>query len=256
MNTFRLSAAFLALSFVALAPAWADWNIGDPYKMHYPQLPDPNGWDVNSTYYIGVADDWLCTGSGPVTDIHAWFSWRGDQDATPEFVHVQIWSDDRSGQFSKPGQPLWHKDFSAEDPNLKVRFWGQGDQGWYDPSTGSFVQHDHQNIFQLNVLIDPTEAFVQEQGNIYWLELSVKFPLGTPPNIQVGWKTSISPQFEDDAVWREITMGAPNWREIREPITGKSLDMAFVITPEPNTLVLLLGAGLMVLALRRLRTKG
>ena len=52
-------------------PALADWDIGDGHKMHYPQLPDPNGWDVNLTGNK-VFDDWRCGGSGPVDDIHFW----------------------------------------------------------------------------------------------------------------------------------------------------------------------------------------
>ena len=44
-------------------PVLADWDIGDGHKMHYPQLPDPNGWDVNITNTL-VFDDWQCGGSG------------------------------------------------------------------------------------------------------------------------------------------------------------------------------------------------
>jgi hypothetical protein len=242
MNTIRLGVALLAI-FALPAMALADWDIGDPHKMHYPQLPDPNGWDVSSTYYIGVADDWRCSQTGPVSDIHAWFSWKDDVEAMPEFVHAQIWSDDRSGPFSKPGEILWHKDFLPTDPNLSVRYWGAGDQGWYNPAMQEILLHNHENIYQLNLLIDPAEAFVQQKDTIYWLEMSVKFPLGT--TAQLGWKTSLSPHFEDDAVWREIVVGGvPVWHEIYDPISGKSLDMAFVITPEPGTIVMLLAAGL------------
>jgi hypothetical protein len=244
MNAVRWTVVLLAIFALPAGTVLADWNIGDPHKMHYPQLPDLNGWDVSSTYYIGVADDWRCSQTGPVTDIHTWFSWFNDEEWLPEFVHAQIWTDDRSGPFSKPGKILWHKDFTMTDPNLNVRFWGQGDQGWYNPATGEIMPNNHKNIYQLNLWIDPAEAFIQQEGTIYWLELSVKFPLGTPPYIQAGWKTSISPHFEDDAVWREIVEGGtPVWQEIFDPFTGESLDMAFVITPEPGTIVMLLGAG-------------
>ncbi|KPK49772.1 MAG: hypothetical protein AMK72_03760, partial [Planctomycetes bacterium SM23_25] len=69
--------------------ARADWNVGDGHKMHYPQLPDPNGWDVRLSYFdppaggVGesgriLADDWKCTGTGPLNDVHFWGSWKGD----------------------------------------------------------------------------------------------------------------------------------------------------------------------------------
>ena len=254
MSFARLSLLSLVVLATAAAPVLADWDIGDSYKMHYPQLPDPNGWDVSNTYYTGVADDWLCTESGPVSDIHVWYSWFNDVPDVPEFLHVGIWTDDRTGEFSKPGTRLWHKDFLVDDPGVSVRPWGTGDQGWYDPVTGFMDPNNHQETWQLNLLIDPQEAFVQTQGNIYWLEVSVKLPLGTES--QLGWKTSMSEHFEDDAVWYEVGSPTPAWQEITDPVTGVSLDMAFVITPEPGTLVLLgmASLGLVVYVLRRRRS--
>jgi hypothetical protein len=222
-------------------PAMADWDIGDPHKMHYPQLPDPNGWDVNATYYIGVADDWMCSGTGPVEDIHFWGSWLGDMPDMIEFFHVQIWSnvpdpDGEGPEYSHPGELLWHYDFY----DWTERFWEDGDQGWYDPTVPWWEEHNHFATYQYNLYIDPAEAFVQEEGEIYWLEISAKLPLGS--QAQWGWKTSID-HWEDDATWHETPAG-PNWFEIRDPITYESLDMAFVITPAPGALALLGLAGL------------
>ncbi len=47
---------------VAAGTVLAHWDPGDTYKMHYPQLPDPNGFDVSLAF--DLADDWLCTLSG------------------------------------------------------------------------------------------------------------------------------------------------------------------------------------------------
>ena len=60
-------------------PAWADWQPGDGHKMHFPQLPDENGWDVKGCEGICLADDWECSESGPVTDIHFWGSWKNGE---------------------------------------------------------------------------------------------------------------------------------------------------------------------------------
>ena len=63
----------------ASCTALADWNVGDPYKMHFPQLPDPGGWDVAFSDWVPqLADDWQCTETGPVDDVHIWYSWEGD----------------------------------------------------------------------------------------------------------------------------------------------------------------------------------
>lgn len=231
----------VAVVALTAAPVLADWDPGDPHKMHYPQLPDMNGWDVRATYYVGVADDWTCTGTGPVTDFHIWASWKGDMVAQPEFIHTAIYLDDRTNpDFSRPGQEVWHYDW-YNPAEYTVRYWGDGDQGWYDPAFGEVIDQDHMGVWQYNFDIDPANAFVQEAGNIYWLEISMKFPLGE--TALFGWKTSASPHHEDDAVWREITGGPNVWHEIRDPYTSESLDLAFVITPEPSTLGLLaLGA--------------
>ena len=73
----------------------------------------------------------------------------------------------------------------------------------------------------------------------------------TGVNSQIGWKTSLD-HWNDDAVF----MGSDGlWHEFRDPVTGVSLDMAFVITPEPGTLVLLAAAGIGLLLFARRRSK-
>ncbi len=49
----------------------------DGHKMHFPQLPDEDGWDVNATQPQVLADDWTCSQTGWVKDIHFWGSWQG-----------------------------------------------------------------------------------------------------------------------------------------------------------------------------------
>ena len=72
-----------------------------------------------------------------------------------------------------------------------------------------------------------------------------------------GWKTSRE-AWNDDAVWGDD--GYPynmNWQELIYPsnhpaYAGESIDLAFVIVPEPATLaVLLIGGGLALLGRRR-----
>jgi len=247
----------VALTFLA-APATADWNVGDPFKMHFPQLPDPNGWDVNFMAPKVLADDWLCTESGPVSDVHFWFSAQYDNEMIPfqiDNIHVSIHDNkpaDPVIPFSRPGALLWARDFGPNE--FTARFWGTGQQGWYDPNTGQWNWPDHQGIGQVNIKIPPTAAaplFEQKRGEIYWLDLSVKAhsEQGTFP-VHLGWKTSRE-HFMDDAVWADIpTSGEPMvWRPLTDPRVPSgeppvSLDMAFVITPEPGTVAMLVGAGL------------
>jgi len=232
---------------VATSFALADWDVGDPYKMHYPQLPDPMGLDVNFISPKVLADDWLCTESGLVSDIHFWFSSRYDEQFVIDNIHVSIHDDDRTGFYSKPGNLLWEYDFSPQE--FRVREYGFGDQGWYDPNTGELIEFDHMLIWQANIVKIP-EPFYQKEGTIYWLDLSVKAtsPDGTEP-AQLGWKTSLD-YFEDVPVWADVDAGAvPEWQELIPP-TVYLPDLAFVITPEPATILLFL-AGVVSLVRRR-----
>ena len=76
---------------------YCPWNPGDPYKMHYPQLPDEAGWSVNATAPYFLADDFMCSETGWIKDIHFWGSWRsGNEGALIGFV-VSLHSDIPAG---------------------------------------------------------------------------------------------------------------------------------------------------------------
>lgn len=230
----------------------ADWNEGDGHKMHFPQLPDPTGWDVDFTRTF-VADDWLCTQSGPVDDIHFWLSWRGGVPGGVDQVWVRIWPDipdpDGTGPaYSMPdksGEPLFDRIFQNTDLTIRL-LQDFGPQGWYSPYADEMVAPpDHFDAFQVN--IDPIpDPFIQEEGTIYWLELHV---VPQQQDTFAGWKTT-QDHFNDDAVWQD-TDG--NSIELYDPLAQPpvSLDMAFVITPEPMSLGLLAVGGAAMLRRRR-----
>lgn len=231
--------AFLGVLCLTIAPAMADWNVGDPYKMHYPQLPDPTGWDVYNMYGKILADDWLCTETGPVLDFHFWGSWQQDYVGVITDIDMSIHSNDTSGPYSKPGELLWYR--SIVPGQFTMRPYGTGDQGWYNPNTGWYVEHDHQQYFQINIE-DIVNPFIQQVGTIYWVDVSIH-----TTGAVWGWKTSLQ-HFEDDAVWGDAYDNPIQWNELRDPITQQSLDLAFVITPEPAAVSLV---GVALLLLRR-----
>jgi hypothetical protein len=239
----RLSICVGAIILISGGALFADWNPGDPYKMHYPQLPDLGGWDVYAEWPKGIADDWLCTESGYVSDIHFWGSWKGDANGTTGNVYVGIYDNDTSGLFPKPGNALWEHTFNQDDYISK--WYASGDQGWYNPGTGNHILNDHENVYQYNIPIVP-DPFYQEEGNTYWLMISMDYH-----ECFWGWKTSGSEQFGADAVFYRWV--DPQWcpYELHDPITGESLDMAFVITPEPASLLLLAMGATVALKRRR-----
>ena len=94
----------------------AHWDKRDGHKMHYPQLPDPNGWDVDATYRkseqgcIALADDWQCSKSGLIKDIHFWGSWKNDDVGTIYSFTIGIAENippDSQITWSRPGEILW-----------------------------------------------------------------------------------------------------------------------------------------------------
>ncbi|NDV61511.1 hypothetical protein G0Q06_03510 [Puniceicoccales bacterium CK1056] len=235
----------------------ADWMVGDVHKMHFPQLPDPVGWDIKVSQNNFVADDFLCTQSGPITDIHFWGSWRGDVFVDPlldlQNIQLTIYPDVPAGVDLPYSHPesffLWQYQTSDHDPALvSIRNELPSPQGWYDPQQGLVLPGDHSEYFQYNVSIDPNAQFIQQEGTIYWLEIHVI----TTEGLEFGWKTSLD-AWNDDSV--SFLPPADLWEELFDPLTGTSLQQAFVIVPEPGLAALVLGflaAGLVLLK-RRLR---
>ena len=97
---------------------------------------------------------------------------------------MKIYSDDRSGLYSQPGDLLWEADFDFEGGGFTKRSYGEGDQGWYDPEGGYYIEHDHVGIYQVNIT-DIADPFIQQAGQIYWLSLNAHALFTT-----VGWKRS------------------------------------------------------------------
>jgi len=267
-------------AFANLAPA--DWDPEDPYKMHFPQLPNlEDGMDIRAGpwanpggvafYEKFLADDWVCTQSGYVTDIHIWSSYNEDLRLmeVPAFSLVIYDNIPATADTpSMPGKALWES------------------ENFYDPNVGDVVGWDTE-VWQYNFIFeDVANLFYQEEGKTYWLGLKHTFDLDGSGMVDFidlsmliemspaafGWKTADVRQypppntgqhFMDDAVWIDVTtLMVPTgphivpesdvWNELYDPFTGKSLDLSFVITPEPGT-VLLLGAGAVGLLIRRRR---
>jgi hypothetical protein len=275
-HVFTALTAIVAVILLA-TPAMADWNPDDYAK--WVQFPDPNGWDVDFTARPDslvpgrLADDFPCNETGLITDVHLWFSVAGDKlvipvdDGTGQIVeqpispmeaiqniHLSIHDNIPAGtgglDWSRPGEQLWEGSFQP----ASIRFYGQGDQGFIWPYEDGleYSVNNHTGIWQANILIDPVVAFEQKgmagAQKIYWLDASVKLR----PEVvgAVGWKTAIN-QWEDDAVyWVGDASGGGSWHPLYDPTVTpyRSLDLAFVITPEPGTIVMLIGAGLVGLA--------
>lgn len=220
-----------------------DWPAGDDSKMHWPQEPDlsSSGVDVDMMWLLGLADDFLCTETGPITDIHFWASFKDDclPVAGPGAItfELNIYSDRPAGtpgtthgySYSMPKDLLWQKRFSP--CTYTVRQVHEGPEGWYDPGSGLFQPNNHDYAYQYNFCIPEEEALIQSEGTIYWLYIR---PIGfatAAPTFSIGWKTT-SPElhWNDDAVFRAVEGWSPLTYPANHPYGGETMDLAFVIT--------------------------
>ena len=222
-------AAMMSVMIVGVANA--DWVPADGSKMHYPQLPDPQGWDISFNWREqSFADDFKCTSTGPITDIHFWVSWKGDVVGSITNITAGIYA-------NLSNDPLWSSTFSSSQ--FTVKYAGSGLQGWDDPYPDStYIAGDHTSYYQVNIQ-DIANPFSQVQDTTYWLKLTAWMAGGT-----VGWKTTLNP-WGSPALYPSIASG---WQPIAVGSDNHPVDLAFVITPEPATMSLL---GLCALSLIR-----
>ena len=242
------------LSFTGAAPDGEvedyQLRITDPIK--WIQEPDLTslGIDVNAAgtdRYI-LADDFLCTTTGPITDIHIWGSWFADAFPWGDprgmgftlSIHEDIPDPDGSGpEFSKPGRLLWRGDFPRTSYDcVQVATVPRG-EGWLNPGLSYVFPGDYM-VFRYDFHLDKPwlQPFIQrgspKRPVVYWLDVQhVAAPDGGPTEV-FGWKTSTR-HWNDDAVWgMGVEPFEGPWNELRYPPghqqQGQSIDLAFAIT--------------------------
>jgi len=248
-------------------------TVTDPSRPKWVQRPDlQTGMDVlagpsltnqpggEPFYEKYLADDFLCTASGPISEIVLWTSYRQDEKPMkdPWFslaIFEDIPADPIHGTYSMPGKALW----DAYLPATAELLYATADEQFYDPNIDKIVGSDTQ-VWQYTFIIDEALAYPQIEDTVYWLGVHQTFDLtgdGTVDDSDLsaltknypasfGWKTSLD-HWNDDAVWADVNTfgGAPHvvpdstvgWSELRYPIghryEGKSIDLAFSVGVAP-----------------------
>ncbi|MFC1761849.1 GEVED domain-containing protein [Planctomycetota bacterium] len=209
-----------------------DWRYGHNHRMHWPQWPNHGftGVDVDAGRYR-LADDFVCTRSGPIHGIHVWGSFQNDvlPVAGPNSLSFAIFIHSKNpAQPDQPGDLLWSQTFSPGQ--YHVRACHDGPQGWLTlPNQHSYAQ-DHRIAYQYNFCIAGDSIHVEE-GDVYWLAI---IELRTPQAAyRWGWRTTLMDQayqapsvYERDSALPWFTLPDP-WDE--DPIP-KLMDFAFVVT--------------------------
>lgn len=212
-------------------PKWIQW----------PDLTD-NGIDVrvDSDLLRVMADDFECTSTGPITHVRLWNSWYNDSPGEITWLRLSFWANDPAGPggYSTPAgdAPLWAREFGPGEFTQEVHAWLLPGAWWWDPAYEYAVPTTDEHVWQVDVPIDPADAFIQtgmpDEPTIYWLGVEVQTAGG-----EFGWKTREWPDhFMDDAVWHEGELPW-SWRELRYPpghpyhgLEKDSIDFAFMLS--------------------------
>jgi len=224
-------------------PHYCNFTIQHPITK-WEQLPDTNGTGIDimvnfngGQFNRTLADDFLCTSTGPISDVHLWGSWYNDTKGTITRIHLSIHADIPANTTpSRPGKLLWQRDFYQGDFTEKIYLINPIYEWWWDPYTNTLVPMADHNIWQIDMYIPRNHSFIQ-QGNeshpiVYWLDVSVDAYNGS-----FGWKTA-GTHWNDDAVRYDVSYSPLYWRELRYPYghpnVNQSIDMAFRITTIPS----------------------
>ncbi len=209
------------------------------HKMHYPQLPDLEGWDVFALDPKTLADDWQCSETGWVKDIHFWGSWK-DLDGDPSTddfytpipwfrlsIHRNVPAS-ADTPWSRPGEQVWF--WEGEIPGTP--FEPPAMEHWFDPNTNEVLYNDHVPYWRYDFFFDqadpPPAPFYQHKDSVYWLNVSA---LAIPPPYEWGWKSSRD-HFMDDAVYTDTPPDGP-WYPLFEPPRANWFDFYFNSAGEP-----------------------
>jgi len=213
-------------------------------KWYQPPDLDNTGMDICFSQWEtpeidGLADDFLCTESGPITDIHFWGSFLDDMFPQLPFqiFELTIYSDVPAGVYadwSMPGDILWQSyrfpgDYGVSqitDNNPEDFYWLINQYFW--------LPDNHLNCYQYDFYFPPESAFVQTEGTIYWLGIR---DMTWDYSYYFGWKTTeFDYRWNDDATW--LCDPPYFWCDIHYPpgheFMEASLDLAFALTTQAD----------------------
>ena len=207
-----------------------NWEPGDEHRMHYPQLPDNSGWDINATHNLKLADDWLGSETGWVKSIHWWGTWKdgmiGQINKFSLVIYENIASDPPQIPYARPGNVLWEKDIYSYEIDS---FTSQYSIGWYDPVTDQEILNHNPDYYQYNVyLIDSSDWFWQLAETSYWISISAY--VDDSANTKWGWR-STNDRWNGQAVWFS---SEEQWINMNEPGETEELNLSFVIVGDPD----------------------
>jgi len=240
-----LISSVVLLSFVSYT--MADWDPGFP-ALYYQNPAQSDAWSVIADWEASsdtyrVADDWTAAQTSAITGISFWAGWKNDYIGQATEIYVRIFDNDTTTPgFPKPGQCVWSCLFNTSE---FAHHYDSLAQSWYEPQSDYWLENDHDHMYQYNIPVI-SSPFTQQAGLTYWLMITTNVQGG-----DLGWNTAQSVTGSSAVYWNNnISDWSPLMTPSGCPDPQVPLDLAFVLIPEPASL-LLLGLGGLILRRRK-----
>ena len=182
-----------------------------------------------------LADDFVCTNTGPISDIHIWGSWLYD-NALP--TNIRFWLgvyDDvpvnATNTYSHPGNLLWQEYFSPGQ--YAELIYTNGDEQFLDPGPPAIIGADTLVWYYCFYPSNLVQYGSTSNPKTYWLSVFAQLPTGIT-NV-FGWKTTTNVQHDISvhAQWPGLPPPNTPWLPTMLP-TGQPLDLAFKLSTVTN----------------------
>ena len=216
------------------------------------QRPDttPQGMNVrmdnSDNKRPALADDFECRMPGRLTHVRLWGSWKDERRGVITRIRLRVHPNDpvgtagwdKANRYAQP-QPeiLWQQEYIPDQFEETLYHTATiGGLWWHNPTSGESGPGRDSRIWQIDIQVDPNDAFVQEglptAPRTYWLVAEVEAFNG-----QFGWCTRQWPEhFAADAVSGAGTKLPLAWRESFYPhghpcydVERNSVDLAFCL---------------------------
>jgi hypothetical protein len=228
----------LAFAITTLETNWPPC----PEPKFFVQPPDtsPNGLDVLANWPTLLADDFLCTNSGAITNITIWGSWLNDLDNPRTSFLLGLWSDapaDPDVPYSRPDKLILQWWFHPGQYFIRQVVGAQ--ERFYDPNQDQILGADTQ-IWRYEFPATPTNGFFWQLGRlekprIYWISVTA-----ATTNFLFGWK-STPHHFLDAAVLGHVDANwtaLQDWKPMHRPGSLQPLDLAFGVATDTRAPVI------------------
>lgn len=248
-STFSMALAALSW-WAATTSVQAQTECTDTNGVKYLQPPNLAGYDVSDSLGYVLADDFICTDTGPITGIHIWGSWLNNVHGTITNFVLAIYSDvpavtnvDGKVTPSEPGRLLWSESFSqGQFVENEV---GASQEQFISPASLNVIGPDSQVWLYC---FFPTNPFVQTGSpnapTVYWLAAYAEGQNFGPQyneTPQYGWKTTFTVQNDTSVfnAWGGAMPGSnvpwtPNTTPPDSPAGAQPIDLAFELTTATN----------------------